>query len=150
MTPETTDNTVAETELGGGQDLETAETGMGLDENVAAALSYLFGVITGLIVYLIEQENEYVRFHAAQSIVVFGGLFVLSVGMSVLGTVLSIAIGGSTGGFIVFSLVSLFLSLLWFVMVVGAFGLWLYLMVRAYQGRTPRVPVAARFADRLV
>src|SRR5271168_1511846 len=49
----------------------------GMSENVAGLLCYLLGWITGLIFYLID-KRPFVRFHAAQSIVVFGGLNILS------------------------------------------------------------------------
>jgi uncharacterized membrane protein len=42
----------------------------GLSENLAALLSYVFGWITGLL-FLLLDKRPYVRFHAAQSIVVF-------------------------------------------------------------------------------
>jgi uncharacterized membrane protein len=44
------------------------------DPNLAGALAYLFGIVTGLV-FLALDEREYVRFHAMQSIVFF--LFVL-------------------------------------------------------------------------
>ena len=48
----------------------------GLSENVAATLSYVLGWLTGIIFYLID-KRPYVRFHAAQSIVTFGGLSII-------------------------------------------------------------------------
>src|SRR5215831_605147 len=48
----------------------------GLSENAAATLSYVLGWLTGIIFYLIDRR-PYVRFHAAQSIVTFGGLHIL-------------------------------------------------------------------------
>src|SRR6516162_449110 len=48
----------------------------GLSENAAATLSYVLGWLTGIIFYLIDRR-PYVRFHAAQSIVTFGGLHVV-------------------------------------------------------------------------
>ena len=48
-----------------------------MQPNLAALLSYLLGFVTGLIFYLIEKDNKFVRFHAMQSILVFGALFVL-------------------------------------------------------------------------
>jgi len=120
------------------------EVAGGLEPNVAGALSYLLGFITGLVFFLIEEEDEFVRFHAAQSIVVFGGLFVL-------GVVLNVVTGflGATGGLfiglflLVFTLVSF---AIWLAVVV----LWIFLMVKAYQGETPRIPIAAGIADDLV
>ena len=44
----------------------------GLQPNVAGALSYLLGIITGVLFLVIEKENRFVRFHAAQSITAFG------------------------------------------------------------------------------
>ena len=51
-------------------------TRSGLPENIAALLSYVLGWITGLVFLLID-KRPYVRFHAAQSIVVFLGLQIL-------------------------------------------------------------------------
>ena len=48
----------------------------GLSENAAATLSYVLGWLTGIIFYLID-SRPYVRFHAAQSIVTFGGLNII-------------------------------------------------------------------------
>src|ERR1700689_1300802 len=50
----------------------------GMSENVAGLLCYLLGWVTGLIFYLID-KRPFVRFHAAQSIVVFGGLHILNI-----------------------------------------------------------------------
>src|SRR6185437_3628308 len=48
-----------------------------MSENVAGLLCYAVGWITGLIFYFID-KRPFVRFHAAQSIVVFGGLQIIS------------------------------------------------------------------------
>ena len=45
-------------------------------ENVAGLLCYVLGWITGLIFYFVD-KRPFVRFHAAQSIVVFGGLHII-------------------------------------------------------------------------
>lgn len=127
------------------------ETGTGLDENVAGALSYLFGVLTGLVFFVVEQENAFVRFHAAQSIAVFGIIFVAAMVTSVIsGIMTAVLFTGGTGTFFLFSIVSLGLSLVWLAVGLGSLVLWVYLMFSAYQGKTPRIPVAARIADRLV
>ena len=51
----------------------------GLDPHVAAALAYLAGPFSGILVLLAEQTNPYVRFHAWQSVIGLGGLGVLVV-----------------------------------------------------------------------
>lgn len=125
-----------------------AETSTGLDENAAAALSYVLGWLTGIVMFLVESDNEHVRFHAAQSIVVFGGLFVLSIAISVIqGAFSATASLGGTGGSIAFGLLSMLIGLVSFVVWIAALVLWVYLMVRAYQGHDPRVPIAAGIAE---
>lgn len=52
------------------------DTTTGLDSNIAAALSYVFGPLSGLLFLLLE-KNSYIRFHSLQSIIVLGGLIVL-------------------------------------------------------------------------
>lgn len=100
----------------------------GLTENVAGMLCYALGWITGLIFLLID-KRPFVRFHAAQSIVVFGGLFILRM----------IFWFGSFGLLSMMAMVSM---LLFLVTVVA----WIVLMVFAYQGKRFEVPVAAGIA----
>jgi uncharacterized membrane protein len=104
--------------------------GTGLDPNVAALLSYLLGWISGLIFYLIEEKDEYVRFHAVQSIIVFGAITVVSIVFGVL--FLVPFIGPIIGGF------------LW----IASVALWIILMVKAYQGERFKLPVAGDLAER--
>src|ERR1039457_6814370 len=58
------------------QTSQSAQPGMA--ENVAGLLCYVLGWVTGIIFFLID-KRPFVRFHAAQSIVVFGGLHVISI-----------------------------------------------------------------------
>ncbi len=136
----------AEKEIG----TDTARgTESGLDENVVGALSYVFGFVSGLIVYLLERDNPFARFHAAQSIALTGAFAVLYIALSVFGTTVTAITYTSTSAFIVGSLVSLVIGLVWLGITLGGFDLWVYLIVRTYQGNTPRVPVVASIADRL-
>jgi len=107
-----------------GKDLGKTSTGM--QPNVAALLSYLLGFITGIIFYLIEKENKFVRFHAMQSIVVFGALFVFSwiLGITMIGIFL----------IPILSVISLIL--------------WILLMIKAYQGELFKLPVAGDIAEK--
>ena len=106
----------------------------GIQENVAGLLCYVLGWVTGIIFLLID-KRPWVKFHAAQSIVVFGGLTIIRIGLSVL--------HGVVGGFIgwgMISLIGLAISLVGLV-------LWIVLMVKAYKHETFRVPIAADIAD---
>jgi len=111
----------------------------GISENTAGLLCYLLGWVTGLIFYLID-KRPYVRFHAAQSIVVFGGLNILSY---VLG--LFFGLGIMAHGWTGFSGGLMLIHLLHLVTLI----LWILLMVKAYQGEKFRVPVAADIADQI-
>jgi len=108
-------------------------------ENIAGLLCYSLGWITGLIFYFID-KRPFVRFHAAQSIVTFAGLHIISF-------VLSIFFGVSlfTGGFAGFSMGYALYSLIGLL----GFVLWILLMIKAYQGERFRVPIAADLAEKL-
>src|SRR6202522_1032059 len=105
----------------------------GMSENVAGLLCYVLGWVTGLIFYFID-KRPFVRFHAAQSMVVFGGL-----------TIIRIALGmmfiTGTGFHMGFGLLAL-------VSIIG-FILWILLMIKAFQGEKYRLPVAADLADQI-
>jgi uncharacterized membrane protein len=118
-------------------------TSIGLDENVAGALAYALGALSGLVVFLVESENRQVKWHGAQSLVVF-----LGVGVSyfVLSTLL-FALASLSGPFgFGFAIVGLLLPLV----LLGIVALWLFMLVRTFQGHTVRVPVAAGIADGIV
>ena len=117
-----------------------APTSTGLAANVAGALAYVLGPITGIAFYVLEKENRFVRFHAAQSIAVGVVLIVLSIALSILGTVLAFI---PVLGWIVALLMSLGLGLLGFV-------LWLMLMWKAYNGAEWETPIAGSFARKMV
>ena len=127
----------AETLEGNGE--TSGGSGTGLDPNVAGALSYLLGPITGILFYLLEDDDEFVRFHGAQSTIVFGGLFVFSIGMSVLLTVLAaIPVVGWIAGAV--------LGLASILLAPVAFVAWVFLMYKAYQGAEYSVPIAGPYA----
>ena len=110
----------------------------GLAENVAGLLCYVLGWLTGIIFLLID-KRPFVKFHAAQSIVVFGGLTVIRIALLFLHGVVG-------GGFISWGFVGLISLLVGLVTLV----LWILLMVKAYQHETFRLPVAAGIADGFV
>jgi len=106
--------------------LESSTT---LEPRLAAVLCYLGVWITGIIFLVIEQKNKWVRFHAAQSLVTFGALFIAS---GVLGWIPFI------GPFFKFAF-----------SVLGII-FWIVLMVKAYNGETYKVPWAGDLAEMIV
>ena len=104
-----------------------AKTSTGLEENVAGLLCYLVGWITGLIFILIEKDNKFVRFHAMQSIIVFGIYTVVVLILRfipVVGWIISTILG------------------------IIAFILWIILMVKAAQGNKYKLPWAGDLAEK--
>ena len=99
----------------------------GLPEHIAGLLCYLLGWVSGLVFYLIEKQSDFVRYHATQSIIVFGAL-----------TLASIALGGLP---LIGVLLAPLLSIL-------AFALWIILMIRAFQHRRYKLPWAGELAEK--
>jgi uncharacterized membrane protein len=63
----------------------------GLDSNWAGALAYVLGLISGIVFLIVEKKDEYVRFHAMQSLLLFSGVavaFLIVSGLPVLGRIL--------------------------------------------------------------
>lgn len=119
---------------------EAERTTIGLEQNTAALLSYLFTWVTGIVFYLLEKDNKYVRFHAMQSIF-FGIAMVLAgVLLVILTTILRYIpfIGGMTS------------MLLSFVYWIGTVIIWLLLMVKAFQGERYKLPLIGDIAERNV
>ena len=118
----------------------------GLSENAAATLSYVLGWITGIIFFLIDRR-PYVRFHAAQSIVTFGGLHVIRMCLGIF-----FGFGWAFGGPFGFSNwgggFGIGLALFAILGFVG-FVLWIICMIKAYQGERFMVPIAGDIAANL-
>ena len=107
--------------------LHTEKTSTGLDANVAAALSYLVGFVTGLIFLLVEKENRFVRFHAMQSTLVFVGIVLVNILLNLVPF-----LGALVAVFIVIPLSAI---------------LWLLLMFKAFQGEEFKLPLVGQMAD---
>src|SRR5262245_54059556 len=76
---------------------QTAKSSTGLDENIAALLSYVAGWITGLVFFLIEKDSRLVRFHAMQSLILSGGGFVILIALWIVVGILGFILGQVSG-----------------------------------------------------
>ena len=108
--------------------METAtQTSIGLDENVAGALAYALGWISGIALLIVERENQFVRFHALQSAIAFGALsaiWFLGVSIPLLGWIVS------------------------FVIIPPLTAvIWLMMLFKAYRGERFKLPIAGRIAE---
>jgi uncharacterized membrane protein len=106
--------------------LHTEKTSTGFDANVAAALTYLVGFVTGIIFLLVEKDNKFVRFHAMQSTLVFIGIVAVDILLQI------VPILGA-------------LVVVFIVIPVSAI-LWLLLMYKAYQGEEFKLPLVGQMA----
>jgi uncharacterized membrane protein len=106
---------------------DLGKTSTGMQPNLAALLSYLLGFISGIVFYVLEKENKFVRFHAMQSIIVFGFLFVVGMFLGLMPVI---------GWF------------LGYILWIGEFILWIILMVKAYNGEMFKLPVAGDMAEK--
>jgi uncharacterized membrane protein len=107
--------------------IDLGKTTTGIEANVAGLLCYLAGWITGLIFYLTEKENKFVRFHAMQSIIVFG---FFNAALIVFGMIPFINL--------------VILPLLW----LASLALWIVLMIKAYQCELFKLPIVGDIAER--
>lgn len=111
----------------------------GLEAHVAAALAYLAGPFSGILVLLAERSNSYVRFHAWQSIVGLGGL----------GLVVALLLVAAFSSVLVSA--AAFRGLM--MAAWTAWGLWILcwavLLVQAFTRRRWKLPIAGAYAERL-
>ena len=107
-------------------------SGTGLAPNVAGALAYLLGPITGILLLVVEKESRFVRFHAMQSTVLSVAWIIVSFGLTLFTSVPVL-------GWIVGILLS-------FVMGIAGFILWVLLMWKAFKGEEWELPVVGPFA----
>ena len=102
----------------------------GLDANIAAALAYFAGFITGIVMLVIEKESRFVRFHAMQSTVLFLGVLVASIVINTIPL-----LGAFLYAFLLFPAVVI---------------VWLVLMFKAYNGEHFKLPIVGDFSERQI
>jgi uncharacterized membrane protein len=98
-----------------------------LEPNISAAFSYLLPPISGIIFFLMEKKNKFVRFHAMQSIlfgVVAYAVFSIISGLRVIYI-----------GFFLQPLAS-----------IASFAIWLLLIWKAYQNEEYHLPYLGKIA----
>lgn len=120
---------------------DLGKTSTGIQPNMAALLSYLAGWVTGLIFFLTEKENKFVRFHALQSIIVFGAFSVAGIALSIL-TSFALVIRAH----FLLPLFGLIGTLLWLLGLV----LWIILMVKAWQGELFKLPYVSDRVEKYI
>jgi uncharacterized membrane protein len=119
---------------GGGQ------TNLGLAPNVAGLLCYVpccIGFVFAAVAAIVEKQSRFVRFHAFQSLLLHGAVFVLSCGVVILQTALGLAGLG---------LIGLLINLVLLVVGLGLLALDVLLMVKANGNEEFELPVIGPMA----
>jgi uncharacterized membrane protein len=111
-----------------------------MQDNVASALCYVLGLVTGIIFLVLEpySKNRAIRFHAFQSIFMHVAIIAVYI---VFGIVFRVMIE-------MFGFFGLLTGVLWPLLGLACFVLWLYLLISAYQGKTIVLPVIGPLAQK--
>jgi len=117
-----------------------AQGAQGLEENVACALCYALGLLTGIVFLVVApfNQNKLIRFHAFQSIFLHVALIVVYIVALILSFILVfIPVLGH-----------LMILLIYMVIGLGAFGGWLFLMYKAYNREKFVIPIIGPLAEK--
>jgi uncharacterized membrane protein len=125
---------------------QVGKSSTGLDENIAALLSYIFGWLSGLIFFLIEKDSRLVRFHAMQSILLSACAIVIGIGIWIFAFVFGLVLSYISG--ILSFLLSIVIGLLAFVFGIGIFVGAIICIVKAFQGQYFKLPVIGNMAEK--
>lgn len=98
----------------------------GLEANIAGALCYSLGFLTGVLFLVTEKKSRFVRFHAMQSTVVFAALFVIQVALNYMPALAFLA------------------SLIW----LATLGVWAFMMYKAYTWEHYPLPLVGDLAEK--
>jgi uncharacterized membrane protein len=125
----------------------------GMDPKIAAAISYVW--VVGVIFFILEKENKFIRFHALQSILFGVANSVIMFLLAIIAIVLSIAfgIGGAMVGGPTESLISLVVGLIWLLFwLIGLlmFAGLIFAAVKAYQGQKFKLPIIGNIAENMI
>ncbi len=126
----------------------TGKSALGLDANITALLGYIIWIVA-LIALIMEKENQFVRFHAIQSLLYHAVIVVLMIALMIIGVFLGIAgavaggaggaVGGAVGGLI---------SLVWALVFLAYLAGLIYAAVQAYGGKWFKLPLVGNMAEK--
>ncbi len=106
----------------------SSPTSTGLQENIASLLCYLGWWITGIIFLIIEPNNKTIKFHAIQSILVFGTISVFTAAFEWI-------------PYFGWYFIRPVMLIIWFIS-------WIILMIKASQGGKFKYPIAGNYAEK--
>ena len=125
---------------------QEAKSSTGLDENIAALLSYVFGWVSGLIFFLIEKDSRLVRFHAMQSLLFNVLVGIVAIVLWIVLFIVFLVVSYVSGALA--TILSLLSILVWAVFGLVILGGWILCLVKAFQGQYFKLPVIGNFAEK--
>ncbi len=105
------------------------QSSLGLPDNVGKFIAYLFGWISGLLMLVLEKNNSEIRYHGAQSVVLFGSLTVLNLLLPLIPAIGPLLLG---------------------ILMPVTMLLWIALLVLSLLGAAPHLPVVENFTEQLL
>jgi uncharacterized membrane protein len=113
--------------------------GTAMAANVAGALAYLLGAVTGILFLVLDpyRSDRLVRFHAFQSIFFFAVWMVGGITWNIVGGAISVATGG---------VLSLIMIPLGFLIFLASLGYWIFVMYQAYANERYEIPLIGKLA----
>lgn len=111
-----------------------------MTDNLASALCYLMGLLTGILFLVLEpyNKNKLIRFHAFQSIFLNLAIVVLDIGLVIIFAILvRIPVLGPILALVI-----------WPVFGLGFLCLWLFLMYKAYNNQKFVLPIIGPLAEK--
>src|SRR5215813_4564161 len=126
--------------------VQAGKSSTGLDENIAALLSYIFGWVSGLIFFLIEKDSRLVRFHAMQSLLFNILVGVVAFALWIVLFIVFLIVGQISGTLA--TLLSLVSLLIWGVFLIAILAAFVLCLIKAFQGQYFKLPVIGNFAEK--
>jgi len=139
--------------------VEPHKSSLGMDANIACLIAYLGGIVVGwipylgyvaflvpLIVFILEKESKFVRFHSMQSFVLNILSLVISLLLTLIGSLIAPSLIYSPGSALavmgVISTIGIIISIIILVLAIIA-------VVNAFQYKEYRLPVLGNLAAKL-
>lgn len=130
----------------GREQVEAKHYGEAKEVNTTKAfLAYLLGWLGGLIIFLTEKEDRYLRFHALQSLLWNAIFWIVLVCLLVVFLTMGL-LGQNNIFFRVISTLSLLVLIAW---IFGNLYIWVRLMMASLKGEWYKVPVLGDKAEQI-
>lgn len=106
--------------------------------NVAGLVAYLFGIVSGILLLVIEpyKNDRFVRFHAFQAIFFTVAVFAIMILLTILSTMLAVIAGPLV----------IIMFPIGLIVYLGIFVYWIVLMYKAYSNERHMIPFIGELA----